>query len=100
MARDVVCNVPTWGTCIEAWFVANHQRKSRSWLVFLIVFLITLVQSCREKLISGDRKYRALDVAFEDGTNLSFLDVYYIIKTYWNNAEMYDWQEGLSTVLK
>ena len=65
----------------------------------MIVLWITLVQSCREKLISGDRQYGVLDVTFEDGTNLSFWDVYYIIKSYWNNAEFFNWQEGDILVL-
>lgn len=83
-----------WGTCIEAWFVANYQRKIGSWLVFSILFLITLMQSCREKLISEARKYRASDVVFEDNTDLEFLDTYCIVKNYWRNAELFGWQEG------
>ena len=83
-----------WGMCIEAWFVAKHQRKIRSWLVFLILLLITLVQSGLGKLSSGDRQCRFMDVEFEDGTNFSLEDVYQIVKSYWYNAEMFDWQEG------
>lgn len=83
-----------WGICIEAWFVANHQKTIRSWLVFFILFSLALVQICREKLIPSYRKYRYLDVDFEDGTNLSVWDVYQIIKSYWQNAELFDWQEG------
>ncbi|MDJ0617454.1 MAG: TauD/TfdA family dioxygenase [Calothrix sp. MO_192.B10] len=83
-----------WGTCIEAWFVANYQRKFRSWLVFFILFLITFVQICVEQLISGYRQYRILNVAFEDGSNLSVWDVYHIVKSYWQNAEIFSWQEG------
>ena len=52
------------------------------------------MQILREKLIPGYRKYRYLDVDFEDGTNLSFWDVYQIVKSYWQNAELFDWQEG------
>ncbi len=83
-----------WGVCIEAWFVAKYQRKFRSWLVFFILFLITFGQICLEKLIPNNRKYRVLDVAFEDGSDLSFWDVYYIVKSYWQNTELFSWQEG------
>lgn len=83
-----------WGACIEAWFVAKYQRKFGSWLVFSILFLLTFVQIGREKIIPSCRKYRLLDVAFEDGTNLAFGDVYQIVKSYWQNAELFDWQEG------
>ncbi|MBC6479690.1 MAG: TauD/TfdA family dioxygenase [Hormoscilla sp. GUM202] len=83
-----------WGICIEAWFVAKYQRKFRSWLVFFILFLLTFVQICREKIIPGYRKYRYMDVAFEDRANLTFWDVYHIVKSYWQNAELFDWQEG------
>ena len=83
-----------WGACIEAYFVAKYQRKFRSWLVFLILFLITFVQICLEQFILGERKYRYLDVAFEDGSNLSVGDVYHIVKSYWENAELFSWQKG------
>ncbi|WP_268807191.1 hypothetical protein [Calothrix rhizosoleniae] len=39
------------------------------------------MQICLEKLILGDRKYRYLDVAFEDGSNLSVWHVYHIVKS-------------------
>ncbi len=83
-----------WGVCIDAWFLAKYQRKFRSWLVFFVLFLITFVQICLEKLIPNNRKYRVLDVEFEDGSNLSFWDVYYIVKSYWQNTELFSWQEG------
>ncbi len=83
-----------WGVCIEAWFVAKYQRKFRSWLVFFILFLITFGQICLEKLIPNNRKYRVLDVEFEDGSDLSFWDVYYIVKSYWQNTELCSWQQG------
>ncbi|MEB3343311.1 TauD/TfdA family dioxygenase [Okeania sp.] len=83
-----------WGICIDAWFVANYQRQFRNWLVFLILFLITFGQICLEKLIRNNYKYRVLDVAFEDGSNLSFWDVYSIVKSYWKNTELFSWQEG------
>ncbi|NER28043.1 MAG: TauD/TfdA family dioxygenase, partial [Symploca sp. SIO1C4] len=83
-----------WGCCIEAWFVSKYQGKFRSWLVFFILFLITFVQICLEKLIPGCRKYRVLDVTFEDGSSLSVWDVYHIVKSYWQNSELLSWQEG------
>ena len=60
----------------------------------MILFLLTFAQIGREKLIPGCRQYRYLDVAFEDGNNLSFWDAYQIVKSYWHNAELFDWQEG------
>lgn len=83
-----------WGTCIEAWFVAKHQKKIRSWLVFFILFLITFLQICSEKIRLNNRQYRVLDVDFEDGSNLSVWDVYYIVRSYWQNAELFSWQAG------
>ncbi|ABG52500.1 hypothetical protein Tery_3399 [Trichodesmium erythraeum IMS101] len=88
-----------WGVCIDAWFAAKYQRKFRSWLVFLILFLITLGQICLEKLIPERCKYRALDVVFEDGSDLSFWDVYHIVKSYWKNTELFSWQEGDIVIL-
>ncbi len=88
-----------WGVCIDAWFAAKYQRKFRNWLVFFILLLITFVQVCLEKLIPNNRKYRVLDVEFEDGSSLSFWDVYHIVKSYWKNAELFSWQEGDIVIL-
>ncbi len=83
-----------WGTCIEALFVAKYQKTIRSWLVFSILVLMVFGQIFIEKVVPGYRKYRYLDVAFEDGSNLSVWDVYQIVKSYWQNAELFDWEEG------
>ena len=88
-----------WGTSIEASFVAKSQGSFRSWLVFLILFMITCLQICLEKIIPQQRKYRILDVVFEDGSDLSFWDVYHIVKSYWKNAELFSWQEGDIVIL-
>lgn len=60
----------------------QHQLKSIvsiSYGMLTVYFLITFVQICLEKLIPNNPKYRLFDLAFEDGSDLSFWDVYHII---------------------
>ena len=44
-------------------------------------------------------RIRILDVVFEDGSDLSFWDVYHIVKSYWKNTELFSWQEGDIVIL-
>ena len=62
--------------------------------------MITCLQICLEKIIPQQRKYRILDVVFEDGSDLSFWDVYHIVKSYWKNAELFSWQENVTKKIK
>ncbi len=98
-----------WGLAIEALFVTLYQRTWRSFIVLILLWLVTIIQQfftyvCNvwnyvfkgqinlPSWFPGNRK--SLDVYFEDGTCLSALEIFWIIKAYWKNMTIFNWRNG------
>ncbi len=98
-----------WGLAIEALFVTLYQRTWRSFVVLFLLWLVTIIQQfftyvCNvwnyvfkgqinlPSWFPGNRK--SLDVYFEDGTCLSALEIFWIIKAYWKNMTIFNWRNG------
>lgn len=94
-----------WGIAIESWFVAKYRKKMRAFLVFLVLFSLTLIQSILKFLIAKSEtrisrlnynlkipnwipgKREVLNLFLEDRGTVSISTVYKIVKSYWKNAK-------------